>query len=573
MPEQKTCKQCNEQFTIEDEDLEFYKKISPTIGENTYEWPAPTLCPRCRVMRRMSWRNERKVYKRKSDKSGKEIISIYAPDKTDYKVLSVDEWWSDDWDAMSYGRDYDPDKKFFEQLKDLIKDVPRLALYNSNTQGCEYSNFIAECKNCYMSSVVYYGCENTHFSYLTFGSKDNVDVSFCDKVENCYELVDGTNCFDCRYSNRLENCRNCYFSQDLIGCSDCILCNNLRNKQYCIENKQLTKEEYESKLSEIDLGSRNVIDEYLGKYRKLREDSVVKFANIVNCEDCQGDNLKNCKNVKKCFSSTRVENARYSFDQEQGKNIYDCEGGEYEWMVEVNHTGFGSNCMGCSSVLYSNFMYYCENCHNSRDCFGCVGLRNKQYCIFNKQYTKEEYEKKVGEIIERMKADGEWGEFLPMSLSPFGYNETLANDNFTMTKEEAGKLGAKWQDNEYLPEFSGQYYEPDDNIKTYQNKEKSDELIAGVIKCQVSGKPFKIMPQELAFYLKNGIPIPNKHYNVRFMDRFRTRNPKKLHHRQCMCEESGHDHEGRCKNEFETTYAPDRPEKVYCESCYQKSAI
>ena len=27
---------------------------------------------------------------------------------------------------------------------------------------------------------------------------------------------------------------------------------------------------------------------------------------------------------------------------------------------------------------------------------------------------------------------------------------------------------------------------------------------------------------------------------------------------------------GKCTNEFETSYAPERPEIVYCESCYQK---
>ena len=218
-------------------------------------------------------------------------------------------------------------------------------------------------------------------------------------------------------------------------------------------------------------------------------------------------------------------------------------------------------------------MYYCENCHNSRDCFGCVGLRNKQYCILNKQFTKEEYEKKVGEIIEKMRSDGEWGQFFPMSMSPFGYNETLANDHFPLTKEEAKKLGAKWQDNDYNPDFQGEYYEPDDDIKTYQDDSKANELLRGVLKCEISGKPFRIMPQELAFYLKNGVPIPRKHYDVRYMERFKTRNPKTLYHRQCMCEESDHGHEGRCPNEFETTYAPDRPEAIYCQSCYEKIII
>ena len=30
---------------------------------------------------------------------------------------------------------------------------------------------------------------------------------------------------------------------------------------------------------------------------------------------------------------------------------------------------------------------YCISCFSSSDCFGCVGLNKKQYCIFNKQYN------------------------------------------------------------------------------------------------------------------------------------------------------------------------------------------
>ena len=33
-----------------------------------------------------------------------------------------------------------------------------------------------------------------------------------------------------------------------------------------------------------------------------------------------------------------------------------------------------------------------NDCRNCQDCFGCVNLRNKKYCIWNEQKTKEEYE-------------------------------------------------------------------------------------------------------------------------------------------------------------------------------------
>jgi len=191
----------------------------------------------------------------------------------------------------------------------------------------------------------------------------------------------------------------------------------------------------------------------------------------------------------------------------------------------------------------------------------------------NKQYSKEEYEKIAAEIIEKLIADNEWGEYFPMSISPFGYNEAMSKDFFPLEKEAAVKLGAKWQDNDYI-NFEGEAYEPKQTIGEYRHSESEREkLLTGVLRCRTSGKPFKIMPQELAFYIEHGIPIPKQRYDVRFEDRLARRYFLKLFHRQCMCDQKDHGHEGHCKNEFETTYAPDRPEKVYCEDCYQESVI
>ena len=91
------CQNCKQNFVIEPEDFAFYEKIKV---------PAPTFCPECRMVRRMLWRNERALYKRKCDATGKDIISIYSQDKP-LKVYDQKYWWSDNWDPMEYGRDYD----------------------------------------------------------------------------------------------------------------------------------------------------------------------------------------------------------------------------------------------------------------------------------------------------------------------------------------------------------------------------------------------------------------------------------------------------------------------------------
>ena len=97
----KTCKQCNSNFNITDKDLEFYDKISPKFNGEKFQIPSPTLCPNCREQRRLVWRNDKNLYKRKCSATGKDIISMYSPDKKN-KVYSQEIWWSDKWDALDY---------------------------------------------------------------------------------------------------------------------------------------------------------------------------------------------------------------------------------------------------------------------------------------------------------------------------------------------------------------------------------------------------------------------------------------------------------------------------------------
>jgi hypothetical protein len=213
----------------------------------------------------------------------------------------------------------------------------------------------------------------------------------------------------------------------------------------------------------------------------------------------------------------------------------------------------------CRDVSYSIHINF------SRNIFGCIGLKNKEFCIFNKQYSEEEYKILVEKIIEHMEKIGEWGEFFPMELSMFPYNDTIAQEFFPMTKEEVLKKGLRWQDEEeknykitIRPEDL-----PDDI------KDVKDEIMKEVIGCAHAGScshgcatAFKITTVELEFYRRMNLPLPRFCYNCRHYARFGKLNPLKLWHRKCMKE--------GCTNEFETSYSPDRPEIVYCERCYQQ---
>src|SRR3989338_1389539 len=109
--ENRICQNCKNSFSIEPEDFNFYEKI---------DVPPPTFCPECRTQRRLTWRNEMSLYKRKCSVPGhdEEIISIYSQDKS-LIVYDHDYWWSDKWDPLEYGRDFNFSKSFFQQWKEL----------------------------------------------------------------------------------------------------------------------------------------------------------------------------------------------------------------------------------------------------------------------------------------------------------------------------------------------------------------------------------------------------------------------------------------------------------------------
>ena len=94
------------------------------------------------------FRNERKLYKRKCDATGKDIVSVYEPEKS-YTVYAQDYRWSDKRDPMQYGREYDLNKTFTEQYQQLFHNVPQMNLLNMNNENCEYNNYLNDSKNCY----------------------------------------------------------------------------------------------------------------------------------------------------------------------------------------------------------------------------------------------------------------------------------------------------------------------------------------------------------------------------------------------------------------------------------------
>ena len=573
MSETKTCKQCNQKFTVDPEDLEFYNNISPTFNGKKYQIPAPTLCPECRDMRRFAWRNERSLYQRKCDKTGKDIISMYAPN-SEFIVWDKNEWHKDDWDPTEYGRDYALNKSFFKQFYELTKIIPHPPITLHNDEGCDFCNFVWDSKNCYLCFATRV-TEDCMYSARVFQSKNCIDCQDAIKCEYCFECVTSSNCYKSQNCERCIDCSEAYFSYDCRACSNIFMCVGLRNKKFYIRNKEYPKEEYFELIADENLGSRGQREELSKELKQIKGKFIFPENYNIKCENCTGDYLIECKNCTDCYSIQKSEDCKHiRFGNEGIKNSYDLSQiTNSEYCYEIMG-GSGYKNIFCPWPISGDNNFYCNFCENCSNCFGCFGLKHKKFCILNKQYSEDEYNKLVPKIIEKMSQEKEWGEFFPLWASPFAYNETMANSFYPLSREKALSLDAKWQDEDFGLKYEGKIYQPEDSINEYkENESKRAELLGGIMKCEKTGLFFRVLPQELAFYLENQIPVPVKHYDTRFKERFSLINPRKLHHRQCMCEQNDHGHVGQCRNEFETTYSPDRPEKVYCETCYQKSIL
>jgi len=550
MPEKRKCKITGQEFEILDKEIAFCKNMGV---------PLPELSPEERMRELMASRNEWKLYRRKCDATGEEIISAYHPDSP-FKVYKNEVWWGDSWEALDYGRDFDFSRPFFEQFAELQKVVPREGTSIFNCENCDFNSHIRESKNCYLNSLVA-RCEDTHYSYWVVNDKDVMDSVCTNNSTLCYECLDCDNCYSCVVLQNSKDCHECHFSFSLKNCKNCLFSSNLVGKEYWVFNKFVGKEKFEKEKSKYLNGSWKSYREAFDKYIDLKKNSIQRFVNNNNCENVTGDQLYNSRNCNNVFEGNDNEDAFNAISLAESKDVYNSYSAGWPGCEVVYYccVSRGSqNIAFCTYTWFSSDLHYCDSMNASHNCFGCIGLRQKKNCILNKQYTKAEYEALMPKIIEHMMKTNEWGKFFPPYLSPFAYNESPAQDYYPLKKEVAVKMGFKWLDYEApipIVEKVIKASQLPDNIKGIP-----DDILNWAIECESTKKPFKIVPQELKFYRSMNLPIPHRHPEKRHADRMALRNPHKLWNRNCA----------NCGTAIRTTYSPDRPETVYCEQCYLK---
>ena len=268
---------------------------------------------------------------------------------------------------------------------------------------------------------------------------------------------------------------------------------------------------------------------------------------------------RNCARCYECYSCFNCVDSRYCWNLTPSKECVSSMdltgGGIGERLYNSTDLGGGNYYERmCASCRQSANLTYCIECYSCRDCFGCIGLRHKQYCILNRQYSAEQYQALVTRIIAHMEATGEWGAFFPPALAPLPYNDSYAAIFFPLEKQEVLNKGWPWEE-------STQSTAPDEIVSPAPPDKIADTdsaICRCAFHCAASGKAYRIIEKELEFYRKMMLPLPRFHPDVRMSRRRAQLNPFRLWTRQCA----------KCGKKTASTYAPGRPEAIYCEDCY-----
>jgi CxxC-x17-CxxC domain-containing protein len=446
---------------------------------------------------------------------------------------------------MDYGMDFDFDRSFFEQFNELRNKVPHFSVFiiDGTLQNSDFTNCVGYLKNCYLIGESDYD-EDCYYSNLLKHSKNLVDCSTCYECEIGYECTDCIGCYNLKYSQDCENCKNGYFLKDCIGCEECIGCINQVRKRFMIFNKPYSEDEYKMRKEKFNLETQKGVEDLKVESEKFFDTQFHKNLHEDHNENSLGDHLYHSKNSDHCFDSKDLEDCKYcSKVSLHVKNSMDYSGWGMNCELIYQCSACGDNinnlkfCSTCTTSLHD--CEYSEQCSASSDLFGCFGLKRKKYCILNKQYSKEDYEKIKARIIEHMLKTGEYGEFMPLELCPFAYNETIAMDYYPISKEEAISQGYKWKDSDEK-EF----------------KKQTKEILA----CENCKKNYKIIEPEWKFYQANGVPAPRFCPDCRHLFRMRRRPAPELHEREC----------NKCGAKT-ISFTPEKNRIIYCKKCYLES--
>jgi len=543
----KTCTVTGQHFEISPQEISLRKKLG-VEGEPEYH-------PVFRFMQLGSFWQHFNLFKRKCDKTGKDIVAVYSED-CPYPVWDKEEWIRH---ADPEGADFDSSQEIFPQLWSFFQKSPIAHNINVGNTNCEYADDWWYSKDCYLSHSGW-KCENVRHSYRIISSRHCQYCVFCLNCELCRDVIYSENCFKVIHSLNCRNCSDSAFLYDCRNCNNCFLSSNLRNKNYYFKNQKCTKEEYEKKLADWDLNSRSSFEKAETEFdQMLTNDAWHRAIFIDHCEDSSGNYLDKCKNCNNCYLLTNdAEDCINVWRGVECKDSLDCVSpglNHCELLYYVSIAQDASyNIKLSANVIQCKHMEYCAHCFQCENCFGCCGLVGKKYCILNKQYSEEEYEQLKSEIIEAMKKTGEYDKFFPGYFAACPYSESLSGYYWPLDEKTTKQYGFRF----------GDYKR--DKLESYQDRndipdiiDSYEEILKKTFWDDEFKRPFQIAKEDIEYANKIGCPINNSYYVQRLHRNFRYI-PFDGFTRTTTC--------AKCSRESKTSWEKKFDGRILCEECY-----
>lgn len=545
---------CEGEFDLVEEDIKFFKMLRV---------PPPNFCPTCRRMRRMVYMNYVQLTKRKCDAPGHtEMMISILPAECPFPVYDYHYFTGEQLEPLSFGVSYIPGESPMETFYALRKKFPMPSFLNRDPSSLnsEYSNGGQNLKNGYFVFTCH-DVENAWYSNVILKGRNIMDSYWVTDSESTYENVFSDHIYQSSFVYFSGNCTDSKFLFDCRNCSNCFGCVNLRNKSYCVYNQQLTKEEYSSFLSSVYPLSRKKLSEYKEKFWELVKTLPMNGPRNVAVTNVFGSNLRNSKNLYDVTDADKSENIAHSDEILTLKDSMDTtftgDGASLVYMG-VNIGTLSNKIKFSVSTKFSNDCEFTFNSKNLSNCFMCFGLQKGSYCILNRQYEKEEYYKIVDEIKSEMLKKGEYADGVGMEFSAQAYNFSIGQISFPLSEQEILKLGG-YMAKDPGTNASGQEAISSDKLPQ-TIEETEDEILNKAIVCEVTGRPFRIVPSELEFYRKIKLPLPSIHPSVRMEKRIEISAHGKKNEATCA----------KCHKDIITMFDPKENFILYCEDCFKK---
>lgn len=531
--------------------------------------PIPNISHQERIRRQLSLVPASRFSWRHCDITGERIYSLF-PSKTPFPVVSTESWLSGAVDAMSFGMSYDFSKSFFEVLYDLFEKVPRPAsLFTENFQSRGCSDVIRAKNSFWVADGA--DIESCYYSSGIWNSSHCLDCYFISDSDHCYECIDCHECSQLRWSEHSLNCHASWFLLNCTNCSNCLFCANLQGKEYYIFNQPTSKEKYEETLQKWQLANRYRVESAKEQFAEFFGLAPIPEVVATHPDSVSGNYLLRSDSVHysfECIDSSNLVLCTRVTAAENCLDIYSSSAGVCNSAQSVA-IGGGAERVFNSIECWNNVseLNYCMYCENGRELLGCIGLRGKEYCIFNRQYTEADYFALKNKIIQSLKEKNSWGNYLPSPFAHVSYNDSVAQDYMPLNKVQAKLLQVQWSDREKSlkpSQLLGENMEGLDERFSDVPVELSglDSIPAGsVFLCELSGQPFQFSSEEIQLYRALSVAPPARSPEQRFQGRLSRISPRRLITRPSSLNP---------KQELQTAYPLDWPNPVYSVSEWQQ---